>query len=78
MIFVEEGTEVKGVIVVKMGGSTFDSRDTTTEDIVSLQKQGKSLVIVHGGANLVTGWLTRLGISSRFAHGERVTDAPTL
>ena len=61
-----------------MGGSTFDSRDTTTEDIVSLQKQGKSLVIVHGGANLVTGWLTRLGISTRFVHGERVTDAPTL
>ena len=78
MIFEEEGTELKDVIVVKMGGSTFDSRDTTTEDIVSLQKQGKSLVIVHGGANLVTGWLTRLGISTRFVHGERVTDKPTL
>jgi len=66
------------VTVVKIGGSTFDSRDTTIEDIVSLQKQGKSLVIVHGGANLVTEWLTRLGISTRFVHGERVTDAATL
>lgn len=64
--------------MIKIGGSTFDNRDTTIEDIVSLQKQGKSLVIVHGGANIVTTWLSRLGISTRFIHGERVTDGPTL
>ncbi|MFC1970899.1 acetylglutamate kinase [Chloroflexota bacterium] len=69
---------MKDVIVIKIGGSTFDSRDTTIEDVVSLQKQGKSLVIVHGGANVVTGWLKRLDISTRFVRGERVTDAPTL
>lgn len=69
---------MKNVIVVKIGGSTFDRRDTTIEDIVSLQKQGKSLVIVHGGGNLVTEWLERLGILTRFVQGERVTDAPTL
>ncbi len=69
---------MKNVIVVKIGGSTFDSRDTTIEDIVSLQQQGKPLVIVHGGANVVTGWLKRLGIPTHFVHGERVTDAPTL
>ncbi len=69
---------MKNVIVIKMGGSTFDKRDTTIEDIVSLQKRGKSLVIVHGGANVVTGWLKRLDIPTRFVHGERVTDAATL
>ncbi len=69
---------MKNVIVVKIGGSTLESRDTTIEDIVSLQKQGKSLVIVHGGANVVTKWLMQLGISTRFVHGERVTDAATL
>ncbi len=69
---------MKNVIVVKIGGSTLDSRDTTIEDIVSLQKQDKLLVIVHGGANLVTEWLARQGISTRFVHGERVTDAATL
>jgi len=69
---------MENVIVIKIGGSTFDSHDTTIEDIVSLQKQGKSLVIVHGGANVVTGWLKRLDISTRFVRGERVTDAPTL
>jgi len=69
---------MKNVIVVKIGGSTFDSRDTTIEDIVSVQKQGKPLVIVHGGASIVTEWLARQGVSTSFVHGERVTDAPTL
>ena len=52
--------------------------DTTIEDIVSLQQQGKSLVVVHGGGNLITKWLTTQGISTRFVHGERVTDEATL
>ncbi|UCG09870.1 MAG: acetylglutamate kinase [Dehalococcoidia bacterium] len=66
------------VIVVKIGGATLGKHDTTLEDIVCLQKQGKSLVVVHGGANVVTGWLSRLGISTRFVQGERVTDRVTL
>jgi len=66
------------VTVVKIGGSTFGSHDTTIEDIVSLQQQGKLLVVVHGGANMVNGWLTRQGISARFVHGERVTDKTAL
>ncbi|MFC2066478.1 acetylglutamate kinase [Chloroflexota bacterium] len=66
------------VIVVKMGGSVFDSCDTTIEDIVHLQQQGRQMVIVHGGGNLVSEWLARQGIPTRFVHGERVTDKPAL
>ncbi len=66
------------VIVVKIGGATFGSQDTTIEDIVELQQQGKLLVVVHGGANLVTEWLTRQGTATRFVHGERVTDKAAL
>ena len=69
---------MKKVIVVKIGGAVFDSRDTTIEDVVSLQKQGKSLIIVHGGGNLITEWLARQGIPTQFVHGERVTDKATL
>jgi len=69
---------VDKVIVVKMGGSTFGSGDTTVDDIVSLQQQGKLLVIVHGGANLASEWLTRQEIPTRFVRGERVTDMATL
>ncbi len=66
------------VIVVKIGGSTLGSHDTTIEDIVELQKQGKSLVIVHGGGKIITEWLDKQGVPSQFVDGERVTDHATL
>jgi acetylglutamate kinase len=64
--------------VIKLGGSIFDARDTTIEDVVQLQKEGKPLILVHGGANLVTEWLTRQGAATRFFQGERVTDKTAL
>ena len=64
--------------MVKLGGATLGSQDTSIEDIVELQQQGKPLIIVHGGGKLITEWLTKRGISSRFVQGERVTDRPTL
>ncbi len=66
------------VIVVKLGGATLGSHDTAIEDIVKLQQQSKSLIIVHGGGKLITEWLAKQGISSRFVQGERVTDRATL
>jgi acetylglutamate kinase len=65
-------------IVVKIGGSTLGNHDTSLEDLVELQKQGKSLVVVHGGAKVTTEWLARLGIPTSFVNGLRVTDAETL
>lgn len=66
------------VIVVKIGGATLGSHDTAIEDIVALQQQGRALVVVHGGGKLITEWLEKQGVSSRFIQGERVTDQPTL
>jgi len=66
------------VTVVKIGGSTLDSRDTTIEDIVTIQKRGEQLIVVHGGGGTVTSWLKRQGIETKFVRGERVTDLPTL
>ena len=68
----------KKIIVVKIGGSTLGNHDTTLEDLVELQKRGKSLVVVHGGAKVSTEWLARLGIPTSFVDGLRVTDADTL
>lgn len=65
-------------IVIKIGGSTLGSHDTTLEDLVTLQKEGKSLVVVHGGGNLITEWLSRQGIATTFEKGLRVTDHETL
>lgn len=66
------------VIVIKLGGATLGSHDATIEDVVKLQQQGKSLIIVHGGAKVVTEWLSQQGISTRFVRGERVTDEAAL
>jgi acetylglutamate kinase len=65
-------------IVVKIGGSTLGNADTTLEDLVTLQRQGISLVVVHGGAQKVSDWLSQLNISTGFINGLRVTDAETL
>jgi len=67
-----------GTIVIKLGGSTLGSHDTTLADLVALQKERVPTVVVHGGANVVTEWLRRMNISSKFVKGLRVTDAETL
>ena len=65
-------------IVVKIGGSTLGSHDTTLDDLVSLQKKGILPVVVHGGGNKITEWLKKMGVSTSFVRGMRVTDAATL
>ena len=66
------------VTVIKIGGATLGSHDTIITDAVKLQKQGESLLIVHGGAKVVSEWLKRQGTPTRFVHGDRVTDQDTL
>ncbi|MFH1003177.1 MAG: acetylglutamate kinase [Chloroflexota bacterium] len=66
------------VTVVKIGGATLGQHDTTLEDLVYLQKKGQAVVVVHGGGKVITGWLDRQGLASRFISGERVTDRPAL
>jgi len=65
-------------IVVKIGGSTLGSHDTTIEDVVELQKRGRQVVVVHGGGKLITDWLSKQGVPAKFVRGERVTDKATL
>ncbi|NLE09791.1 MAG: acetylglutamate kinase, partial [Dehalococcoidales bacterium] len=69
---------MNGTLIVKIGGSTLGSHDTTLEDIVALQKQGKPVVVIHGGGKLITEWLKKQGVPSNFINGERVTDKLTL
>lgn len=65
-------------VVVKLGGSTLGSHDTTLDDLVTLQRRGVNVVVVHGGGKVVSQWLERHGITPRFQRGLRVTDADTL
>lgn len=66
------------VIVVKIGGSTLGEHDTTIQDLVELQKRGLFTIVVHGGGKLITDWLGKLGVSTRFVKGKRVTDKQSL
>ena len=63
-----------GIIVVKVGGSTWDSRDAALDDLVSLQQEGYQLVVAHGGGDLVSRWLEIHGMESKFVGGRRVND----
>src|SRR3989304_1417231 len=65
-------------VVVKIGGSTLGTRDTTLADVVALQRRGLRPVVVHGGGALISEWLERHGVPTRFEHGLRVTDERTL
>jgi len=65
-------------VVVKIGGSTLGARDTTLADVVALQRRGLRPVVVHGGGALISEWLKRHGVPTRFERGLRVTDERTL
>ncbi len=65
-------------IVVKIGGSTLGSGDTTLQDIVWLKSLGVEPVIVHGGGSAITDWLGKIGKPAKFVRGLRYTDEETM
>lgn len=74
----EKDPDAVGTIVVKIGGSTLGSHDTTLEDLVALQGQGIQPIVVHGGGKTISEWMERQGVRPRFVRGLRVTDEPSL
>jgi acetylglutamate kinase len=69
---------VSETVVVKIGGSTLGCHDTTLADVAELAKRGQRPVVVHGGGALISDWLNRLDVPTRFERGLRVTDAAAL
>mgnify|MGYP001253116005 FL=1 len=65
-------------IVVKIGGSTLGSSDTTLDDIVELQNLGEKVCVVHGGGKIISEWMQKQGVMPKFEDGLRVTDAASL
>ena len=69
------------VIVVKLGGNAIVDDDvlrTFAQDIVMLRSVGLRPVVVHGGGPQIGDLLERLGKTSEFVDGLRVTDDETL
>ena len=72
------------IVVVKYGGNALAGGDEAealasfAEDVVLLQAVGLNPVVVHGGGPQIADLLARVGITSEFRDGLRVTDAATL
>lgn len=75
---IKKETISNGTTVVKIGGSTLGSNDTTLQDLVALQQQGINSVVVHGGGKIISEWMEKQGVRPKFVNGLRVTDAASL
>lgn len=69
------------VVVVKLGGNAMADPGLSAsfaQDVVLLRSVGLRPVVVHGGGPQIGALLQRLGKTSEFVDGLRVTDAETL
>lgn len=73
-----EESDAVGTIVVKIGGSTLGSHDTTLRDLAELQRRGMQAVVVHGGGKVISDWMAKQGVKPSFVRGLRVTDDRSL
>jgi acetylglutamate kinase len=68
-------------VVVKYGGNAMLSPELQAafaEDVVFLRYAGVRVVVVHGGGPQITAHLERLGVTSEFRGGFRVTTPETM
>lgn len=71
---------MKELLVIKIGGKLLKEpvMDSHLENVISLAKEGKHPVIVHGGGQEITEKLSILGKKPRFVEGQRYTDGESL
>jgi len=68
-------------LLVKLGGTLLDSEASLRRlcgEIVEVARQGRQVVVVHGGGKQMTRFLTERGVESRFIGGLRVTTPETM
>ena len=68
-------------VVLKYGGHAMthpELQAAFAEDVVFLRYCGVKVIVVHGGGPQITAHLDRLGVSSEFRGGFRVTTAETM
>jgi acetylglutamate kinase len=67
-------------MVVGIGGAPLESNETVqnvARQVAELAQAGHELLVIHGGGKIFTSTLARMGITSRFVNGFRVTDRET-
>src|SRR6202795_395857 len=67
-------------LLIKVAGALLEREETVNSlarQIAELARAGHELLVVHGGGKIFTATLARMGITSRFVSGLRVTDRET-
>ncbi len=67
-------------LVIKIAGALLERTETVqtiARQVSELARAGHELLVIHGGGKIFTSTLDRMGISSRFINGLRVTDRET-
>jgi acetylglutamate kinase len=66
--------------VIKIAGALLEREETVqgiARQISELAREGHELLVIHGGGKIFTATLARMGITSQFVNGLRVTDRET-
>jgi acetylglutamate kinase len=67
-------------LVIKIAGALLEHDEAVSaiaRQITELARAGHDLLVIHGGGKIFTATLARMGITSRFVNGLRVTDRET-
>lgn len=67
-------------LVIKIAGALLEYDDTVqamSRQISKLARDGHELLVIHGGGKIFTATLKRMGITSQFVNGLRITDRVT-
>ncbi len=67
--------------VIKYGGAAMTNESlkrNIMQDIILLKYIGINPVIVHGGGPMITSYLDKIGVKSRFVNGLRITDKESM
>lgn len=75
----KEGNLMKQLIVIKVGGNALE--ELTPAFFAQLSywhKQGKRILLVHGGGNTISHWAEQLQLPVKKENGIRITDKQTM
>jgi acetylglutamate kinase len=67
-------------LVIKIAGALLEREETVhtiARQISELVREGHELLVIHGGGKIFTATLAKMGITSQFVNGLRVTDRET-
>ncbi len=67
-------------LVIKIAGALLEREENVqliARQVSELAREGHELLVIHGGGKIFTATLARMGITSQFINGLRVTDRET-